>query len=265
MTSEILELLDRVATEYPPEMRNEQIRDIPRIAFNIGLALGAAAPKPPTDLEICDLGGGIGLFSLGCAAMGFRRAVLIDDFSDSVNQGPQDPILDLHRRKGVEILSRDLVLEGIETLDGHFDVITSFDSMEHWHQSPKRLFQGVVRKLKPGGAFILGTPNCVNIRKRMTVPFGFGKWSAMQDWYEAQTFRGHIREPDVDDLRYIARDMKLIDCQIIGRNWAGHRSSKAVIRLATKFSDALLRLRPSLCSDIYLVGMKSGERTLPNC
>ena len=97
--------------------------------------------------------------------------------------------------------------------------MTSFDSMEHWHHSPKRLFRQVsAQLLKPRGRFVLGVPNCINARKRLSVPLGIGKWSAIEDRYEEPEFRGHVREPDVADLRYIARDMGLKDVQIFGRN-----------------------------------------------
>jgi hypothetical protein len=47
--------------------------------------------------------------------------------------------------------------------------------MEHWHHSPKRLFRQVSDKLlKPGGRFVLAVPNCVNLRKRLSVPLGVG-------------------------------------------------------------------------------------------
>jgi hypothetical protein len=59
----------------------------------------------------------------------------------------------------------------------------------------------------------------VRIRKRLTVPFGSGKWSSMADWYEDPIFRGHVREPDVDDLFYIAREVGLVDVYIKGRHW----------------------------------------------
>ena len=45
----------------------------------------------------------------------------------------------------------------------------------------------------------------------------------MAHWYEPELFRGHVREPDVDDLRYIARDMGLEDvvvakgAEVVGR------------------------------------------------
>jgi hypothetical protein len=100
---------------------------------------------------------------------------------------------------------------------------------------------------------VLGVPNSVNARKRLTVPFGKGAWSPMEEWYEQSEFHGHVREPDVSDLRYIASDMGLREIQIIGRNWLGYYGRPAV-RAITTLADPLLRLRPSLCSDLYLLG-----------
>jgi 2-polyprenyl-3-methyl-5-hydroxy-6-metoxy-1,4-benzoquinol methylase len=263
MENSIVDVLSKVANQYPVDMVAGQVRDIPRIAFHIGLALESTKPtKNPSELEICDLGGGLGLFSVGLAAIGIKRTVLIDDFNDPVNQRVGDSILDLHRSYGVEIVSRDVVTKGINDIEGYFDVITTFESMEHWHNSPKQLFQAVIERLKPSGAFVLGVPNCVNMRKRITVPLGIGKWSGMRDWYEAPEFRGHVREPDVDDLRYISRSMNLRDVRIYGRNWAGYDSANPAIRVATKLLDYPLRLRPSLCSDIYMVGKKPPKELL---
>jgi SAM-dependent methyltransferase len=242
---------------YPSDMISHQAGDIPRIRFNIRIALDAIEGQSHDGIEILDLGGGIGLFSIGCAAYGMGKVVLVDDFDDPVNHKVGPSILDIHKSLGVQVVSRDIIKEGIKSLPGTFDIITTFDSMEHWHASPKRLFHEVIEKLKPGGAFVLGVPNCVNMRKRITVPFGRGKWSQMEDWYEEENFRGHVREPDVQDLLYIAKDMGLISCKIYGRNWQGYYSASPLIRLVTKFADYPLRLIPSLCADIYLVGKKA--------
>ena len=128
--------------------------------------------------------------------------------------------------------------------------------MEHWHHSPKALFGHLMRALRPGGLFFLGVPNCVNLRKRITVPLGRGKWSTMADWYEPPRFRGHVREPDIDDLRYIARDLGLREVRIIGRNWLGYQSRRRWARALVSIVDRPLQQRPSLCSDIYLLGRK---------
>ena len=77
----------------------------------------------------------------------------------------------------------------------------------------------------------------------------------MAHWYESERFRGHVREPSVADLRYIARDMGLSRVRIIGRNWQGY-AGRPGVRALTHLADPLLKLRPSLCSNIYLLGVK---------
>lgn len=254
--SGLRELLTSIAHEYPEDLVPGQLRDITRITYHIRTALESVTPKAPGEIELCDLGGGIGLFSVGCASLGLKRTVLADDFGDSVNDRFGSSVLALHRKLGVEVVSRDVVASGIRDIEGSFDVITTFDSMEHWHHSPKRLFGEVVEKLKPGGVFLLGVPNRANLRKRIALLFGKGAWSHMQDWYETDSFRGHVREPDVDDLKYIAGDLGLADTAIHGRNWHGYHSSTMLMRFAARILDYPLRLRPALCSDIYLIGRR---------
>jgi SAM-dependent methyltransferase len=243
-------LLD-VAKSYPIDwLAARRIADITRVAYQIRLALNGTAPS---NVSICDIGGGVGLFGPGCAALGMKVAV-IDDFEEHAwywNGGGAD----LHRRYGVSVICRDVITLGVGDIDQRFDIVTTFDTMEHWHHSPKALFQQIrASLLRPGGRFILGAPNCVNLRKRITTAFGYNKWSGMDVWYEQEVFRGHVREPDVDDLRYIARDMKLRDVKISGRNWLGYRSRFRPVRVLTPLADHPLRLFPSLCSDLYLTG-----------
>jgi SAM-dependent methyltransferase len=240
-------MLRSLAARHPSAAVRGEADDLEleRVQFQISLAYRPGA-------RVCDVGGGLGLFSLGCAALGMQ-AVLVDDFADPVNEEEGDGSLALHRELGVEVVKRDAVHEGLG-VPGPFDVVTSFDSMEHWHHSPKALFREVRAALRVGGRFVLGVPNCVNLRKRITVPFGRGKWTSMEDWYEPPRFRGHVREPDVGDLRYIARDMELRDVRVLGRNWLGYRNRSGAARAVTLVLDHALRAFPGLCSDIYLVG-----------
>jgi SAM-dependent methyltransferase len=244
-------VLEKCAHSYPKELIDRQLADVSRIAFHISLVQNRTSGK----IRICDLGGGIGLFSVGCAAFGMS-SVLVDDFRDDVNLEFNDVPQIVHRKYDVEVINTDVVTNPPTFESGSLDAVTSFDSFEHWHHSPKSLFKNVMEWLKPNGLFIIGMPNCVNLRKRISVPFGYGKWSSMEDWYEAKTFRGHVREPDVGDLRYIAEDLGLKDWSIFGRNWLGYRSRFPVVKALTPIIDRPLRLFPSLCSDLYLVGRK---------
>jgi 2-polyprenyl-3-methyl-5-hydroxy-6-metoxy-1,4-benzoquinol methylase len=244
-------MIEPLVHHYPQELQPDQRRDVARTAFHLSLL--AAAFAPPA--KVCDVGGGLGLFSLACAHLGYE-VTLVDDFSDPVNERFGDGVLAVHRALGVTVVSCDAVQQPPALLPASFDAFTTFDSMEHWHHSPKRLFHALGTALRPDGLFVLGTPNCVNLRKRITVPLGLAKWSQMEDWYERPTFRGHVREPDLDDYRYIARDLELRDVRVFGRNWLGRTSPHAWIRLATSLSDPFLRFTPTLCADIYLTGRK---------
>jgi SAM-dependent methyltransferase len=248
---EIERVVTEVARSYPPPLDGIELADVTRIAFHLSIL----SEHVPAGGHVVDIGGGIGLMSVGAAALGYR-STLVDDFDDAVNHEYPIESLGVHARYGVRVISAD-ALRGLPRLEpGTLDAVTSFDSMEHWHCSPKATFHALLEALRPGGLFLLGVPNCVNLRKRLMVLFGAAKWSLMEHWYEPPVFRGHVREPDVDDLRYIARDLGLTNVKIFGRNWLGYHSRYGWVRALVPYADRLLRLLPTLCSDIYLAGQK---------
>lgn len=260
-------LLGELARSFRPDLVHSQLTDVDRIAFEIALV----TERMGSDVALCDIGSGIGLFPAACARLGMR-VTMMDDFvppfedaqaaqaapdaPDAVYLGGVEDALALHRSLGVRVERRDPLEEGFGFCAASLDVVTIFDSMEHWHRSPRPLLRAVMEALVPGGLLVIGVPNCVNLRKRITVPLGRGKWSRMADWYETKRFRGHVREPDVDDLDYIARDLALVQVEILGRNWAGYLSANPWIRRITTLTDRMLQVRPSLCSDLYLIGRK---------
>lgn len=252
--SALADELRALARRYPHELIAEELGDVPRTVFNVDLV----ASRHGNRARVCDVGGGIGLFSLGCATAGMR-VTLVDDFADPVNAAVGPEVLELHRSRGVEILRRDVIEEGVELEPGAFDAVTSFDSIEHWHHSPRRLLHQLTLALCPGGTLVLGAPNRLNLRKRLTTPLGRNQWSPFEEWYGPERFRGHVREPTVADLRLIAGDLGLEQVEIIGRNWVGltHRDSRT--RALTRFVDRPLRAHPGLCSDIYVLGRRPSQ------
>ncbi|MDQ1357140.1 MAG: hypothetical protein QOJ52_1995 [Acidimicrobiaceae bacterium] len=245
----LAEVLRGLARDYPPPLQPDQLADVKRQAFQVRTAAELAHGGP-----VVDIGGGICLFSVGCAALGLDASV-VDDFGDPINAAHLD-VMNIHRDHGVKVIARDVIADGLDLEPGSVALVTCFESMEHWHASPKDLFADIVKALRPGGWFFLGVPNCVNLRKRIGAALGRSKWSTMADWYETPTFRGHVREPDVADLRYIARDMGLVETTVFGCNWLAYTNRRAWVRAIAPMIDRPLRARPALCSDIYLVGRK---------
>ena len=184
------------------------------------------------------------------------RVTLIDDFGDSNNRPVAKEALRLHQKAGVRILAGDVATATFDIAPASIDVLTCFDALEHWHHNPRRILHSALAWLRPGGLLVSQTPNCVNLRKRLTVPFGIGKWSPFDNWYSEETFRGHVREPDVSDLRRIGADLRLEQIEILGRNWLGAIGRTGAVAAITRVIDKPLRLRPSLCSNIYLIGRK---------
>jgi predicted RNA methylase len=102
-------ILEGVARSYSSNLIANQLADIPRIAFNIKLALDGADPRTTS---ICDIGGGLGLFSTGCAALGMKT-LLVDDFADPINHIVGESVFVVHKKYGVRILSRNVVTDGL--------------------------------------------------------------------------------------------------------------------------------------------------------
>lgn len=221
-----------------------------RIAFHLEVLVDAI----PKGGRVADIGAGLTPHGHALALLGYR-SVLIDDFGDRWYANAAD-LLESQKRDGVQVVSRDVIRNGVALDANSFDAVMTIDCLEHLHHSPKKMLMDCVTALRPGGLFFLGVPNCVNLRKRITVPLGVGKWSRMQEWYEDEVFRGHVREPDVDDLRYIANSLGLQNVRIIGRNWLGYESRSPLIQLLLPITDPLLQLFPTLCSNIYLLGTK---------
>lgn len=217
---------------------------------------GQVVKHVPSGGKILDIGGGAVPFMALCQELGYETTMVDDYKDDFYNDLEISEMLNQFRSIGVNVLEADFFAEGFTDQFEGLDMVTSQSSLEHWHNSPKKLLHEFWGKLNTNGLLWLGFPNCVNMRKRITVPFGYGKWSQMEEWYELSIFRGHVREPDVDDLRYIAKDLGARKVQIEGRNWLGYTNPNTMIRAVTPLVDKVLQFRPSLCSDIYLYAWK---------
>ena len=252
-SNDIEAIFDQTVVTYPECFRPMLNKHRARLLWQVGFVYRNVKPGG----SLLDIGGGVVPLMFMCSKLGYKVTV-VDDYA-GVFRHPDDTarVLEIFDKFGVRVLHGDACAEGeINSLDQMFDLVTSHDSMEHWHNSPKRLFHFLWSRMNPSALFWIGVPNCVNLRKRMTALIGDAKWSQMEDWYEKPVFRGHVREPDVRDLRYIATDLGASRCEVIGRNWLGYTNRSAFIRAVIPLVDHALRLVPSLCSDIYLIAWK---------
>jgi len=248
-----IETVRTVVEQLPGPIRADQNAELARFAYEVDLV----TQHVPRGSAVCDIGAGWGVLALVLAASGMR-STLLDDFGDAGYREPYaKDVFALWERYGVRSINRDPSESGLGLEPESLDAITTFDCLEHWHRSPKRMLHQAMEVLKPGGLLVIGTPNSANLRKRIDAVLGRTAWSAMGDWYEPETFRGHVREPNVADLLYMGRDIGLESMEILGRNFAGLASTQPWwVRAVTPLADRVLKVRPSLCSNIYLLGRK---------
>lgn len=239
--------LRALAEQFPPIYHPEILGALDRTAFQRQLVVDRLG----TDVDLCDLGAGNGFFAAACAQLGMR-ATVVDDYQD--NAVDHSPVWRTLESLGVSVQRADIMASLPDFAPHSLDAVTLFDVLEHLHASPRGLLHRMREALRPGGLFVIAVPNAVNLRKRVAVALGRSNWSHFAEWYDKPVFRSHVREPVVADLLAIARDLALTDVAVYGRNFAGSISTRRSVRLLTRGADLLLRRRPSLCSDLYLVG-----------
>lgn len=219
--------------------------------------------------HLVDLGAGLSIFGPMVRKLGMQ-VTLVDDFGGGGGvlhgQRPEEiKVLELFREQlGIQIITQNFVEEPLTLPSASVDAITCFHSLEHWHNSPKRLFREITRILRPGGFLVLATPNAVNLRKRAYVIMGRNNFPVLRAWYDEgdPVYRGHVREPIIRDLQQMMEWNNFKVVGTYGRNFIG-RKSKALAGLPAPlvngvaiFSEKILRFFPTLCSDIHVVGQK---------
>lgn len=248
LKKEIKYTLKKIVLEYPEELRKMQTEDIERVLKHILWVYKKNA-------RILDIGGGIGLFSLGCALMGME-VYLLDDFRDFINIRIGESILNLHKKFGVNVIKEDaLKVDLLKIFEPEsIDVVTLFDVVEHFHHSPRDLFHQIRKVMKKGGKFIIGVPNSIDIFNRIKMILGISPEAKFEEWYYNKEFRGHIREMTISELIKIARDLGFRKIKIYGENW---NLSKYKPKILFKIINEILKKFKNLCSDIYLLAEKS--------
>jgi SAM-dependent methyltransferase len=242
--------LEAVVDLYPEPLRPAERADLARHLFHL-----EQVHRPGGSLA--DLGGGIGTFSPACAALGMTTW-LVDDFGDAVNERFDLDAIGVHRRTGVRVVATPVRDFGRHFPDSSLDVVTCFESLEHWHHSPRPVLEEARRVLRPGGLLFLATPNAANARNRLRLLLGRPNGSRFEDWYYPETFRGHVREPVVAELVRMVAELGFERRAVWGRNWLG--SSRGWKRLATAAVDRALRPFPTLCKEIYVLAAKPAPR-----
>ena len=104
------------------------------------------------------------MLDVGCGAGSFLE--LAQKIGYEVYGQEISPLFVEHCRKQKGLTIYDGELESLQLPPASFDIVTSFDVIEH-HPYPKNLLREMRRLLKPGGLLIVGTHNIGNFFARL--------------------------------------------------------------------------------------------------
>ena len=105
--------------------------------------------------------------------MGPQMSV-VDDYGgdggvDNANRGPTEDLLRRYREEHHFPMFEQYILKSpLPFEDLSIDAVTCFHCLEHWYDSPKRLFLDIFRMLKPDG-MLTYTSLCANRRRLSTI------------------------------------------------------------------------------------------------
>lgn len=108
-----------------------------------------------------------------------------------------------------------------ETAEGSFptasfDVVSSFNTIEHLHGSPRALLNTMGHFARPNGLILILMPNAVNLRKRLDVLRGRTNYvNISQYFHQVGEWRGHVREFTLNEMKYICEStgFKVVHCR----------------------------------------------------
>ncbi|MGA3010659.1 MAG: methyltransferase domain-containing protein [Terracidiphilus sp.] len=202
----------------------------------------------PIGSKILDFGSGPCDKTATLSVLGYRCSA-IDELKDDwhLEPGNREKILSFAAQMGIDLYvsTNASVLE----TDNVFDLVMMNDVIEHLHQSPRRLLNELLEKLKPNGLLLITVPNAVNIRKRLDVMLGRTNYPPFESFFWYDEWRGHVREYTRHDLESLAellgiecRELRACDHMIDKVPYRLRWAYKSVTSVATAWKDSWLLL-----------------------
>ena len=165
------------------------------------------------------------------------------------------------RNNGVKAFQLDIDEEDFPFEDGYFDAIFAGEVIEHLFD-PDHFLEEVHRTLKPGGIFVLSTPNLASIHNRIALLFGYQPFPMRVSLnYALGHFihpgwgaHEHVRAMTLRGLRELLKVHKFKEIKIYGAGMSFPLNFKlSGLSLIKAFDKVITELAPSFAHHSIVV------------
>lgn len=220
--------------------------------------------------KVLDLGSGIGIILktlefCGCDASGVDKFIFASERANIYSVKDFDKLQKIWEAEQIRVFKSDITLEALPFQDKSFDIVISDATIEHLVQSPRHLFAEAKRVLKPGGYFLVTTPNLAALWKRARF-FFLGRspnWDLSDYFKNSSNFRGHRREFTSPELKKMLEwsgfDVCLIETKNVFLNEKRLFSSNPQ-KMISQIFELLSLPFPNARDTIYALARATGEK-----
>jgi SAM-dependent methyltransferase len=228
---------------------------------------------------VLDIACGFAIPSRVLVSLGYENVIGTDSF---LTADQRTLTYSQQSLKMVEV--RNIESQPLPFKDNSMDIVCFLATIEHLHNSPKRVMTEIKRVLKVGGIVVVDTPNILELRKRLMLLLGRSFAQDMRFVFNREYNSGHHREYTLEELKDVVTwsgfniiDARLLDClsplSIVKRiPHAKRDSGKGEIEQMTQFEFGfhptriydwikpgfafLMRIRPQMRDTLLVVGRK---------
>ena len=193
---------DRLAAEFPiPRYIDESLRYQMQFVVNF---IREYVPEFE-GRRLLDIGSGPMNKTAIFQFLGFSCSAA-DDLSDPWHQRDDNvkKIKAFANTTGINFFQQQSDNYAIPFAPNSFDIVCSHAVIEHLHESPRGLLNTMGTFAKDDGLILVGMPNSVNLRKRLSVLMGKSNHVPIDQFYHSTgVWRGHVREYTLSETAYI--------------------------------------------------------------
>ena len=206
MNDKIKKYYDEIIKSFPGES-DEVFRFFYwKHLFEVKSILKISSKINKEKIRLLDVGGGMGINTMILSELfGYDCTVVdrMDEFSDEADrvEGNFSSIEHRLKSKGVNLIKRNFIENGLSSSDNYFDIITCFSVIEHLPFSPRPVLNKMNNYLNDGGFIVVGTPNQVHLVNRIKCLFGINTWEDFDYISNSEDFFGHVREYTSKELK----------------------------------------------------------------